>query len=376
MYSGYSVLYLSSMNIPILKKHLISLGVLFSLLFFISCDRDPDADVADINLSLDFFRTDSLMLAASEALVKGGEKDYMKVYASFLLPEKDFFYQWIGIDEMLQGRQISSAMADTLIAQNICPLLADPHIYHLLDTVRQVFPYDYAFSPKISPPLKRLIKYIPEVEIPAFRTHVNGYISEGDLRTADQMVFLGKYFSFGLHYFLGPDLKYYPVNIPKYQKKRFSSEYLDVMMVHEIAEGMVEPVDLSTQPTLLDQMIREGIKQYFIHQLLPHTPDSLLLFYSSEQMKWANYYEARIYKELSANMYSTDFLVQRDFLTDKPYTTTLSLESAPRLGEFLGWKIVDSYMTKNPQETLSDLIERKDYDAIFKGARYKPLTFE
>ncbi|MEZ4774131.1 MAG: hypothetical protein R3D00_13185 [Bacteroidia bacterium] len=364
------------MNILILKKPLITLGLLFSLVFFISCESDPNADIADVELPLDFFRTDSLMLAASDALVNGGEKDYMKVYTSFLLPEKEFFYQWIGIDEMLRGKPISSEMADTLIAQNIGPLLADPNIYHLLDTVRQVFPYDYDFFKKISPPLKRLVKYIPEVEIPAFRTHVNGYIPEGDLRTADQMVFLGKYFSFGLHYFLGPNLKYYPVNIPKYQKKRFSSEYLDVMMIHEIAEGMVDPVDLSGQPTLLDQMIREGIKQYFIHQLLPHTPDSLLLLYSEAQMKWANYYEARIYKELSASMYSTDFMVQRDFLTDKPYTTTLSLESAPRLGEFLGWKIVDAYMSKNPQETLGDLIERKDYDAIFKASRYKPLSFE
>ncbi|MDX2248456.1 MAG: hypothetical protein SF052_16855 [Bacteroidia bacterium] len=359
-----------------MKKQIINLWFLVSVALAVSCNPDPDADVADVNLSLDFFRADSLMFAASEVMVKGSEKDYMKVYETFFRPEKEFFYQWIGLDEMFAGRALTEAQADSLIAQNIGPLLADPNIHHLLDTVQQVFPYDYPFVEKITPPLKRLVKYIPDVEIPVFRTHVNGYIPEGDLRSADQMIFLGKYFSFGLHYFLGPDLKYYPVNIPKYQKIRFSPEYLDVMMVREIAEGMVSTVDLSNQPTLLDQIIREGIKQYFIHQLLPHTPDSMLLLYSARQMEWANYYEARIYKELSDDLYSIDFLVHRDFLTDKPYTTTLSLESAPRLGEFLGWKIVSSYMEKNKAETLADLIERKDYESIFKAARYKPLSFE
>ncbi|MEZ4828845.1 MAG: hypothetical protein R3C61_21540 [Bacteroidia bacterium] len=359
-----------------LNKSLINCCLLFFVWALFSCNNDPDADVKDISLSLDFVRTDSLMFAASDAIVNGGETDFQKVYETYLRPEKAFFYQWTGIEEMLRGRKISAEMSDTLIARNLGPLLADPHFFHLLDTVREVFPYDYPFEKEILPPLKRLIKYVPDVEIPAFRTHVNGYMPEGDLRSADQMVFLGNYFSFGLHYFLGPELKYYPPNIPQFQKKRFSPEYLNVMMVHEIAEGTVPPVDLTNQPTLLDQMIRLGIKQYFIHQLLPHTPDSLLLLYSSEQMRWADYYEARIYKELSESFYSIDFLVQRDFLTDKPYTTSLALESAPRLGEYLGWKIVSSYMEKKPGETLSDLIERKDYEAIFKAARYKPLSYE
>lgn len=346
------------------------------LMGMVSCDNDPDADIKDIQLAIEFVRTDSMMYEASKFLQNNSEADYHQVYQEYLASEREFFSLWIGLDEMYGAGSLSVRQADSLLAENLGPLLADPNFNHLLDTIQQVFPRTTEIKNRISPPLKRLVKYIPAVEIPAFRTHANGYFPQADIRSVDQVLFLGKYFSFGLHYYLGPDLKYYPVNIPQYQRERFDKKYLDVMMVKEIAEGMVEPIDMNQQSTFLDQMIREGIKQYFVHQLLPHTPDSTLFFYSSSQMEWANYYEARIYKELMDDIYSTDFLSYRDYLTDKPYTTDLSLESAPRLGEYLGWKIVSSYMEKNPNETLEDLIAQKDYRSIFKQARYKPLSYD
>ena len=143
-------------------------------------------------------------------------------------------------------------------------------------------------------------------------------------------------------------------------------------MVAEIAEGMVAPIDLTRQPTLLDKMIRAGIKQYFMQQLLPHTPDSLRLSYSARQMEWANLYEARIYKELIPHLYKIDFNLHRDFMAEKPYTTQLSLDSAPRVGEFAGWKMVAAYMRLHPEENLESLTERQDYETIFKESRYKP----
>ena len=321
-------------------------------------------------VTIDFRRTDSLMWACSQALLGHEPPDFATAYARYLAPDRDFWYEWLGVDQIMP--EASPAQADSFLAQQLGQLLADPAIFTLLDTVRQAFPYDYPFATRIEPPLRRLVAAFDSLELPAFRTHVNGYTPSGDPRTIDQLLPSPHYFSFGLHYFLGPDFGFYPPTLPAFIRRRFDPGLLDLMMVREIAEGMIPPIDLSRQPTLLDHMIHTGIKQYFVQQLLPETPDSVRLFYTQDQMYWADYYEERIYKELIPHLYDIDFKLVRDYLSDKPFTTTLSSESAPRLGEYTGLRIVQAYMDRHPDESLATLITRTDYDAIFKASRYKP----
>ena len=57
-----------------------------------------------------------------------------------------------------------------------------------------------------------------------------------DLRNTDQVLALKGYYSLGLHYFLGGDYPYYPQNIYNYQRRRFSSEYLEVALFKQIAD--------------------------------------------------------------------------------------------------------------------------------------------
>ncbi|TAE53643.1 MAG: hypothetical protein EAZ89_07270 [Bacteroidetes bacterium] len=344
--------------------------LILALTALMACQSDPDADIRDIELDISFRRSDSLMLACAQALRADTTLSYVDAFARYLAPDRTFFLRW-ALDPM-QVATLSDAGQDSLLAASFGPLLRDTSVFHLLDTVRQVYPYDYPFAERLLPPLKRLKKYFPDINLPEFRTHVNGFIPSGDMRSVDQIVSVEGYISFGLHYFLGRDLKYYPINISKYQRQRFSSEHIELALIDQIAQEILAPPAQNRQPQLVDGMIRAGIRQYLIQQLLPNTPDSTCLMYSSAQMEWAEYYEDRIYKELIPHLFSTDFQLQRDYLSDKPYTTQLSPESAPRIGEYCGWKIVSSYMERNPETTLADLVSRTDYDVIFKESRYKP----
>ena len=350
----------------------------FSFFLLTYCSKDPNADIKDIELDIDFVRVDSLMYEASKALQKNPEQDFMDIYKIHLQSERDFLFSWLYLDQLIPKDQWDQPIVDTAIAKNLGPLLADANIYMLLDSVQKIFPYDYPFKERITPPLKRLKKYISDIQIPAFRTHLDGYVPQGDMRMVDQITFLSGqgdepgFFSFGLHYFMGTDLEFYPQAIPQFQRNRFSEKYLEVLMVESIANGLLPQITPSQQPTLMDQMVRQGIKQYCMQQLLPNTPDSLRLKYTNEQMYWANFYEAKIYKELMGSFFNTDFVTHRDFLTDKPYTTSLSQESAPRLGEYLGWKIVYNYMDRNRDVSLEELVEMTDYEKIFRESRYKP----
>ena len=246
----------------------------------------------------------------------------------------------------------------------------------LLDTVRQEFPYDYPIGERLTKPMKRLKRAFPEITLPAFRTHVSGYVPAQEMRQVDQIVPVPGYFSFGLHYLMGPDFPYYSPTLPGYIKRRFDPMYLEVMAFREIAEGMVAPLPRTHETTLLDDMIREGIKQYFVEQMLPHTPDSMRLLYTAEQMYWANYYEGRIYKTAIDRLFESNFELKQDYLSDKPYTTDLSMESAPRLGEYLGWRVVHSFVERNPDLSLADLCDRQDYETIFHQSKYRPKEME
>ena len=335
------------------------------------CTSNPDEDIRDISLEIDFQRTDQMMQACALYLKENPGADYYATYDRFLKAEGDFFYEMLGGLEMLRGRRLSEAEQDSLLANNLIPLLSDSIIQMLLDTVQRVFPADFPFEQRLEKPLKRLKKHFPDIELPAFRTHVNGFVAAGTINSVDQIVPLPAHFSFGLHYFLGRDFSY-PPNIPKYICNRFASEYLEVNMAHEVATGMVAPLPRDRQPNLIELMVYEGIKLYFVQQMLPHTPDSLRFYYTTSQMQWANRYEQNIYKELLPHFYSDDFKAQRDYLTEKPYTTQISPESAPRIGAFLGARIVENYMRRHPEVSLETLSEMTDYTSIFKAAKYKP----
>jgi uncharacterized protein YjaZ len=89
-------------------------------------------------------------------------------------------------------------------------------------------------------------------------------------------------------------------------------------------------------------------------------------------MYWADYYEKNIYKEMAEKLYSKDFQVHQQYIMEKPFTSSLSRESAPRLAEYFGWKVVNSFMKNHPEITIAELVERSDYETIWKESKYKP----
>lgn len=354
------------------KPQVLFLALISSLLWLAGCDSANK--VPRIEINLDFQRTDLDMYACAQALHDTPQLSYQAAYDTYLSKDKSFYYELLSLPYNIPGIQPGHSLVDTLIARNMCSLLADSNTYVLLDTVRRAFPDTYDFLPLITPMLKRFQYQFAEdsIQLPAFRTHINGYIPESQLAQVDLIFISPSYISFGLHYLLGENYRFYPYTLPSYIRKRFQTRYLPVHLAQEMAEGVVAPIDPAGQPSLLDKIIREGIKLYFCEQLLPEMSDSMHLFYTGSQLEWATYYEADIYKMLSPHFYSTDFQFHNAYLGEQPYTLELSEESAPRLGQFAGWQIVRAYMKRFPDIPLRELCRRTDYETIFKEARYRP----
>jgi uncharacterized protein YjaZ len=59
-------------------------------------------------------------------------------------------------------------------------------------------------------------------------------------------------------------------------------------------------------------------------------------------------------------------------MNDGPFTAEVTQDSPGRLGVWVGWRIVDSYMRNNKDVTLCELMNENDAQKILEQSYYKP----
>jgi uncharacterized protein YjaZ len=108
--------------------------------------------------------------------------------------------------------------------------------------------------------------------------------------------------------------------------------------------------------------------------MLPCTADSLIIGYTGEEMLDVNKNQATIYAHFVDNqlIYETSPFVKSKYLDERPKTPELGNKAPGRLGNYLGWKIVQNYMEQNPNINLQELMQTKDVQKIFMNSKYKP----
>lgn len=346
-----------------------------ALILWTGCGTsDPNADIKDISLDLDVKRTDSLMFAAAKAFRSNPKPDTFAIYKQYLAQDAAFWAELSPFYRMMEKDSLSTATKDSILAHFYGGFLADTNSYKVLDSIRIKIPYNFPLEERLTPLFKRVKKYLPEAQMPKIRTYFSGYTPPGRPPKIDQTLptISGKYFGLGMHYWMGNKFVYYSPDIPVYIKKRFDLRYLEVGIAQQIADDVIPYIDLRQSPTFLDKAIRLGIKQCFMDALVPNEADSLKFYYSDKQMYWADLYEKNIYKEMIKILYSKDFAIHEKYTSEKPFTSELSQESAPRIAQYFGWKVVKSYLKNHPEVTIDKLIERTDYEKIWKDSGYKP----
>ncbi|MEL6624529.1 MAG: hypothetical protein AAFQ83_06200 [Bacteroidota bacterium] len=337
-----------------------------------SCEDTKDSDVKGDEYRIPIIRLDQQISACVHAMQGKSSEEKQEVFDQYLADDQSFLFDFLGYDYYVKLGRLTQSEADSLARIQWIGLLSDSAMVALSDSISQQYPEDFDFEGQLMPPLQRMHKVLPDVQIDTLYTHFNGYDPRSTAADIDQFAAPENKLSVGLHYFMGKSFDYYPPQIPAFVRRRYTPENMDVLMMHFIADGVVAPLPNDQSPTLLDGVMRAGIKQYFVHEMLPYEADSTLMMYTKSQMEWADFFERDIYQELIDKLFETKFAYQQTYLAEKPYTTTLVIESAPRIGVFSGWRIVKAYMDRHPEVTLAELIERTDYEAMFKEARYRP----
>ncbi len=348
-------------------KNLSKVGLLGFLLLLVTsgCGRAPeDISLDDVKLDLKVIRLDEALFESIQTLQQDTSIGPKALFDKHFKESEGFITDW-----MFRGND--SIATDSMIGDAMGAFSWDPQGQVLLDTIHEALG-TFDLKAALENPLKRYKYYFPNKTTPVVVGYVDGYP-----RTAqaglDQIYISPDYLGIGMHYFMGPSFRYYPLDLPRYIRRRCTPLHIPALVVHKMADLIVPEPDLSKNPVLVDYVIQQGIKLYFVDKVLgPAVSDTLKLFYEASQMDWANLYEGRVYKDFVVDLYSADAELQRRYCDDSPFTSQLNRGSAPRLGQFIGWRIVAQYMDKHPEVTLDALVEMRDYQKIFKDSGYRP----
>lgn len=322
--------------------------VIFLLLFIASCDYDEP------NLEVDLSNVNT---------VDVNIKRYEKVM--FAIPQDSFL---LVVPSMKKEFPVflNGDMSDSLALLNLRSFFNDPYLKELNNLAQATYPNLDAQQQELAEAMKHYYYYFDYPKSFTYYSYVSGLDINFPVKVIDSNIVIG------LDLFLGQNTKAYEISgFPKYKSKWLVKECIVPDAMSELARGMMPENDLAAN--LLDQMIYEGKRLFFIQSMIPSIADTLLLHYSKSQLEWCEEKEARLWSLMIDNqfLFKNEVSIQKKFMDDAPFTSILSTEAPARLGQFIGWRIVSKYMARS-KASLNELIHENDSQKILKISKYKP----
>ncbi len=339
-------------------NNLTKITFFFAIYLFISsCSQDAKIDTSNIEVDVKIESFDKDLSTINPSQLREKLPELQKKYPVFY---KDYF------EKILNLGSIENTEYINMLEQ----VLAGKPFRDLQHETDSVYPDFEAQKPKIIDAFKHIKYYYPEWKAPKLITYISGFQVQTPIGVG--------YVGIGLDMFLGNKSKFYPAlveSIPRYISRRFTPENITPRVVEVITREDLFP-ELANDKSLLAKMVYNGKLLYFMKAVQPNLADSTIIGYSKEQMEWANNFESDTWaffleQEL---LYNTDYMKIQKYLAEAPFTPGLGEKnnSSPKLGLFIGWQIVKSYMQNNPEVDLNTLMLMKDAQLILRKAKYHP----
>jgi len=206
--------------------------------------------------------------------------------------------------------------------------------------------------------------YFPKINTPEIYFFVSGF---------NRSILLDKNMAgVGVDLYLGSDEPVYEYIVYEYMTPRMRPECVVPEIITAILYEAFPPDDKVYR--LLDNMLYHGKIMYLLSAALPAAKPNDLIAYTKFQWEWSRKYEREIWESIATQqyLYSSDISLIRKFIGEAPFTTPVSQESPGRLGIWVGWQIINSYMGKNKEITLPELMNESDFQKILEKAGYHP----
>ncbi len=334
-------------------RHIYLTTLSLAVLFLAACSDEPrnDYSLSDIPDQTAVRRFDEAFFGMNPSQLKTDLSKLEQAYPNFFGFYTREIMQW----------------PDSAIENNARILLTHPTVKDLRDTVNMVFGDFKDQEEKLLEAFKRFHHHFPQLTVPEIVTAFTEF--SYPTATDDSLLVLS------LELFLGSDYPYYSgFNLPEYKIRRMNKAHLIKFAMDAWFDQQFGEMPLGNR--MLDRMLMEGKKLYFMELMLPDEADTIRSGWTAEQLAWLeqNEFQMWTYYIDSKLLYSTNFQDYGDLMVDAPYTAAPNVppESAPRIASYSGYRIVKKYMKENPDISLSELMVNVNADLILKESGYRP----
>ncbi len=327
--------------------------ILSVLITFISCNNKSRfaIDTNKNRVEVKIGRFDKDLLSIDTLHVKAGVDSLYARYPDFL--------------PVFVANVLDTMPSDTAAVCNLIDkFLRDTAFTSVNKKALETFNDISGIEKKVSDAYTYIHYYFPEVQLPKLYFFVSGF---------NRAVLLNEDFiALGTDLYLGADF-------PKYQD--ISYEYLIYGMRPECVPTDMVSATLfrmfvmdSEKDRLLENMLFRGKIMYLQSFFMPDERPELLMGYKPEQWKWCTDNEKAIWGAIidQKDLFSTDVQLINKYMNDAPFTSPISQDSPGRLGTWVGWQIIKSYMNVNKSITLKQLMDENDYQKILENSEYRP----
>ncbi|MBO0930782.1 gliding motility protein [Fibrella sp. HMF5036] len=255
--------------------------------------------------------------------------------------------------------------SDTALIAELTNRVNNPELRALYAQTKAEFGDAAALKAGLAQAFTNIQKDFPSFRPPRVATIATGFMGP-DLLVTDSLIVIA------LDYFAGPKAKYRPIGpeFPQYVLRRYQQAYIVPTVVRMISDrfNATDPAD----QTLLADMIHSGKGLLFTRTILPETPDSLIIGYSDRQLTQTFNSQDQVWAHFIDNqlLYNTSGEIKQRYMEERPFTAEIGTACPGRIGQWLGWRIVSYYQTRQ-KASLSDIMQLKNAQTIFQQSGYK-----
>jgi len=332
-----------------MRRSLLYLLVFF-FIFTSSCKHNPlKIDVSGVKIE--------------EVKIKRFEQDLFKLpFNSSRLTASygDFFRGFVETAPFCPN-----GIQDPACQAGIIGFVNDPDMRAAYEGCEKEFSSTTDLETELNDAFRHFRYYFPSRPLPLVNTMMSGFNFN--------ILKLDKTIGIGLEMYLGANSIFYKrIEFPKYKIIKMRKEYL----LPDFVKGwmLTEFERKNAKPDFLTRIIEEGKIAYLVDALLPEVNDTLKLGFSQSQLDWCKRNEGHMWSFFIKRkiLYSTDYQEIMQFTNDGPFTTGFAKESPSRTGNWIGLQIVRSYMEKNKNITIEQLMGIPDAQKILAASAYKP----
>lgn len=225
---------------------------------------------------------------------------------------------------------------------------------------------DFSFlNTQLTSLFKHVKYYNPKFVAPTVVTMLTDIDYDSRVIYADSLLIVS------LDVYLGKNHRFYS-DYPKYIKENNTKEHIVVDVANSIIDKQVYNFN---DRRFIAKMIHEGKKMYLLDLYLPFVDDKEKVGYENDKFNWVSSNEEQIWSYFVEKkmLFSTDTKLNKRFLDTAPFSKFYMEHdnlSPGKVGVWVGWQIVRSYMKHN-DVSLQKLLEINDFD-LYKKSKYKP----